>query len=92
MRKSTYNGAKLVVTAVIDKTTGKIRTESVFDRRNDEYWTPEHIGSRGIWDFSDLHDFEDTLNWNLNGDGSKFGRRFGQSGKDTSVVYGYVVA
>ena len=82
--------AKYVITLQSNKRTHALTTQSVTDQRSDEGWTQEQIQQRGIVNFANLNDMAETLNWNLNGDASKFVYKFGQSGKDTSTVYAYV--
>ena len=82
--------AKYAITLQSDKHTHALTTQSVTDQRSDGRWTQEQIQQRGIVNFADVKDMAETLNWNLNGDASKFAYRFGQSGKDTSTVYAYV--
>lgn len=50
----------------------KIKTISVFDIREQKYWTKEQITKRGIENFLSLPDMKETLNWNLNGDSSLY--------------------
>ena len=82
--------AKYAITLQINKHTHALTTQSVTDQRICESWTQEQIQQRGIVNFADLKDMAETLNWNLNGDVSKFVYRFGQSGRDTSTVYACV--
>ena len=82
--------AKYAITLQSDKHAHALTTQSVTDQRSCENWTQEQIQQRGIVNFADLKDMAETLNWNLNGDASKFVYKFGQSGKDTSAVYAYV--
>lgn len=89
MKRNTAK-AKFAITLISNKRTHALTTEIVTDQRTGEEWTQEQIQERGITSFSDLKDLAETLNWNLNGDSSKFFYKFGQSGKDTSTVYAYV--
>lgn len=82
--------AKYAITLQSNKHTRTLTTQSVTDQRSGEEWTQEHMQQRGIVNFADLKDLAETLNWNLNGNASKFVYRFGQSGRDTSTVYAYV--
>lgn len=84
MRKATHYSAKLIVTVESDKRTRAIKTTSVFDNRTQEHWTEEKIRARGIETFLDVDDLKATLNWNLNGDTSKYQFAWGQSGKISS--------
>lgn len=90
MRKKILGNAKLVVTVESNQSTGKIRTVSVFDNRTQEYWHANKIHSRGIEWFLGLDDMKETLNWNLNGDSSKYQFRWGQSCKNISEGRAYV--
>ena len=81
MRRKALGGAKLVVTVLGNKRTGEIKTVSVFDNRTQAYWPEDRIKERNIERFLDLNDMKETLNWNLNGDASKYQFRWGQTGK-----------
>lgn len=71
MRRKQLAKAKLIIRVTsIKKAT--ITTESVFDNRTQEYWTPDAIKERGIEQFLDVNNMKETLNWNLNGDDSKY--------------------
>lgn len=66
--------AKYIVTVKdgIDKEKPeKEFTMSVYDIKNNEYWSEEKIASRGIQSFQDFNDAIETINWNLNGDTSR---------------------
>lgn len=90
MRKKLINNAKLVVTVESNKRTRRIKTKSVFDNRTQKHWSYEQIHERGIEFFLNLEDMKETLNWNLNGDGSKYQFKWGQSGKNTSEGRAYI--
>lgn len=90
MRRKTLSNAKLVVTVESNKATGMIKTVSVFDNRTQEYWTKEAIQERGIEWFLGIDDMKETLNWNLNGDSSKYQFKWGQSSEETSEGRAYV--
>lgn len=90
MRTKSLHNAKLVITVESNKATGKIKTVSVFDNRTQEYWTEDRIHERGIERFLDVDDMKQTLNWNLNGDSSKYQFKWGQSGGGTSEGRAYV--
>lgn len=51
---------------------GSLSTISVWDNRTQSYWKSEQIRERGILDFLDKEDCKQSLNWNLNGDVSKY--------------------
>ena len=92
MRAKTLKNSKLVVKVISNKATNKIVVESVFDNRTQSYWTDEQISERGIkgYEYNGIEELKKTLNWNLNGDSSKFKFGWGQSGKETSDGYAYV--
>lgn len=90
MRTKTIKNAKLVVRVESDKNANIINTVSIFDNRNQEYLTDEYIQERNIKNFSDLDDLKETLNWNLNGDSSKYQFKWGQSGKNVSEGMAYI--
>lgn len=98
MRRKLLNEAKLVVT--VESYKGKlitpenpnltIRTVSVFDTRTGDFWSKERIKERGIEYFLTGSDMKETLNWNVNGDSSKYQFKWGQSSKEKSVGVAYV--
>ena len=90
MRRKSLKDAKLVVRVESNKQTHRIKTVSVFDNRTGEFWPPERIKERGIVSFLNLADLKETLNWNLNGDDSKYQFIWGQSGKETSDGVAYI--
>ena len=81
MRTKTLNNAKLVVRVEGNKHSKKIITRDVFDNRTQTYWSDERIKERGITHFLNMEDMRETLNWNLNGDSSKYQFKWGQSRK-----------
>ena len=90
MRRKSLGNAKLIIDVESNKHTKEIKTKTVFDNRTQKYWTEEQIQERRIVWFLNLSDLKETLNWNLNGDISKFQIKWGQSGKDTSEGRAYV--
>jgi len=90
MRKKALCKAKLVIRVESDKVTGTIRTFSIFDNRTQKYWSGEQIRSRGCEWFLSLSDLKETLNWNLNGDSSKYQFAWGQSSKEKSEGIAYI--
>ena len=90
MRTKTLNNAKLIVKIISNKVTNEIKTESVYDNRTQTFWATEKIEERGITNFINIDDVKETLNWNLNGDSSKYQFKWGQSGKVFSDGYAYV--
>lgn len=98
MRTKILHNAKLIVTVesyknkpiVDDNPLLTIRTVSVYDNRTNEFWSEEQIEERGIEYFLDVEDLKSTLNWNLNGDSSKYQFKWGQSSKTRSEGKAYV--
>lgn len=90
MRTKILNNAKLIVRVEGNKFTKAIKTLSVFDNRTQKFWTNEDIKERGIKNFLNMEDMKETLNWNLNGDSSKYQFKWGQSGKERSEGLAYV--
>jgi hypothetical protein len=90
MRTKTLNNAKLVVTVESIKGQQTINTMSVFDNRTNEFWNNERIKERGITSFLNIDDLKETLNWNLNGDSSKYQFKWGQTGKNSSDGIAYI--
>lgn len=90
MRRKMIRKAKLVVRVDSDRTTGKITTVSIFDNRTQTFWSEEQIKERGCEWFLDLNDLKETLNWNLNGDSSKYQFKWGQSSKEKSEGVAYI--
>ena len=90
MRTSATHSAKLIVTVESDKRTRAIQTTSVFDNRTQEHWPEEKIQARGIKTFLNVDELKETLNWNLNGDASKYQFAWGQSGKVSSEGRAYI--
>lgn len=72
MRKALLKNAKLVVTVESAGKNDWIRTVRVYDNRIQSYRSEEYIHERGIERFLNLSDMKETLNWNLNGDASKY--------------------
>ena len=83
------SNAKFIVRVESDKNTKQIKTVSVLNNRTNEYKDEKFIQDRGISWFLNLDDLKETLNWNLNGDSSKYVFKWGQSSKTNSdgVVY-----
>lgn len=90
MRTKTINNAKLIVTVRSNKGSKEIETVSIFDNRKDRNLTDEEIQERGVKSFLNLQDLKETLNWNLNGDSSKYQFKWGQSGKYDSEGRAYI--
>ena len=83
------SNAKFIVRVESDKNTKQIKTVSVLNNRTNEYKDEKFIQDRGITWFLNLDDLKETLNWNLNGDSSKYVFKWGQSSKTKSdgIVY-----
>lgn len=90
MRTKSLKNAKLIVKIISDKNKKEIKTESVYDNRTNSYWNTERIKERGITHFLNMEDVKETLNWNLNGDDSKYQFKWGQTGKGISEGYAYI--
>jgi len=92
MRRKALNDAKLIVTVEGNKETKEIKTISVYDNRINEYLDKEFMKERGIELFLNIEDMKETLNWNLNGDSSKYQFKWGQSSKGFSEGRAYIYA
>ena len=90
MKTKTLNNAKLVIRVESNKRTKEIVTRDVFDNRTQSYWTDASICERGIEKFLNIEDMKETLNWNLNGDSSKFQFKWGQGTKDCTEGVAYI--
>ena len=90
MRTKMLKNAKLIVKIISDRKHGEIKTESVYDNRINAYWDKGRIEERGIVSFLNMVDVKETLNWNLNGDSSKYQFSWGQSGNGISEGYAYI--
>lgn len=90
MRTKVLHKAKLVIKVDSDRIKGIITTVSVFDNRTQVYWSKDKIQERGIIYFLNLQDMKETLNWNLNGDESKYQFKWGQSGNKHSEGMAYI--
>ena len=89
MRTKTLHNAKLIVRVESNKGEGSIKTISVMDNRTSEYWKDDRISERGIKSFLDIEDLKETLNWNLNGDDSKYQFKWGMT-TDRSEGLAYI--
>lgn len=90
MRRKILNDAKLIIRVEGNKHTKEIITRNVFDNRTQEYWSDEHIHERGIEKFLNMDDMKQTLNWNLNGDSSKYQFKWGQGTRDCTEGVAYI--
>lgn len=90
MRTKTLKNAKLVIKIISDKITNRIATEEIYDNRIQKFWSKEQIEERGVDWFLNLNDAKETLNWNLNGDSSKYQFKWGKSTKFFSEGYAYI--
>lgn len=90
MRKKIINNAKLIVTVRSNKNENKLQTTSIFDNCKNRNLTDEEMTERNVKSFLDLQDLKETLNWNLNGDSSKYQFQWGQSGKYDSEGRAYI--
>ena len=90
MRSKTISNAKLIVTVKSNKGENKLETISIFDNRKNINLTNEEITERNVKNFLNLQDLKETLNWNLNGDSSKYQFQWGQSTKCDSEGRAYI--
>lgn len=90
MRTKILHRAKLIIKVDSDRCEGIITTVSVFDNRTQEYWSKDKIQERGIEYFLNIQDMKETLNWNLNGDESKYQFKWGQSTNKHSEGIAYI--
>ena len=94
MRKKALHNAKLIVTVESNKHAEgpiKIKTLSVFDNRTQKSWTDAQIAERGLNSgFLNVADMKMSLNWNLNGDESKYQVKWGQSARGVSRGVAYI--
>lgn len=88
--KKRLSNAKFIINIESDKNTKKIKTISIFDNRIEKYLDNSFIKDRGIEYFLNIEDLKETLNWNLNGDSSKYKLKWGQSCKATSQGLAYI--
>lgn len=86
MRRKILNNSKLIIKVIANKNTKQIETISVYDNRKNKYLSKEYIQERGIKWFLNVEHLKETLNWNLNGDSSKYQFKWGQ--RDGSFVEG----
>ena len=78
--KKRLNKAKFIITIESDKNTNRI----------EKYLDDSFIKDRGIENFLNIEDMKETLNWNLNGDDSKYKLKWGQSCKTTAQGFAYI--
>jgi hypothetical protein len=90
MRTKSLTNAKLIIRVIGNKHTKEIFTEDVFDNREQKFWSDERIQERGIKKFLNMDDMKETLNWNLNGDSSKYQFKWGQGTKDCTEGVAYI--
>lgn len=90
MRRKFLTDAKIIIRVEGNKHTKEIITRNVFDNRTQEYWSDEHIHERGIEKFLNMDDMKQTLNWNLNGDSSKYQFKWGQGTRDCAEGVAYI--
>ena len=90
MRTKILHRAKLIIKVDSDRREGIITTVFVFDNRTQEYWSKDKIQERGIEYFLNIQDMKETLNWNLNGDESKYQFKWGQSRSKHSEGIAYI--
>lgn len=86
MRRKTLTKAKLIIKVMGNKKSKEIKTISVFDNRIQQFLNEEYIKERNIKTFLNVDDMKETLNWNLNGDETKYQFKWGQ--RDNNYVEG----
>lgn len=82
--------AKLAVSITGNKKLKTFAVDKVFDNRTGKYWTEEQVKERGIETFLDFEDMKASLNWNLNGNGSKFQFRWGPHTRTRNSGVAYI--
>lgn len=87
--KKSLSKAKFIINVESNKATKKIKTISVYDNRIEKYLDDAFIKERGIVYFLNVEDLKETLNWNLNGDSSKYKLKWGSS-KTTSEGFAFI--
>lgn len=90
MAKRDLSKAKLVIHVEGNKKAGTLKTVAVFDNRIQEYLPEAYIQERGIQDFLSMEHMKETLNWNLNGDSSKYHFAWGHTVNGVSQGRAYV--
>lgn len=90
MRTKTLNKAKLMVKVEGNKSKGTIKTISVYNLRTGNYWSRDRILERGITWFLNMKEMKETLNWNLNGDSSKYQFKWVYTVRDKSEGIAYI--
>ena len=71
MRTKTLNRATWIC-KVVSENKGMINMESLMLNGTGEYMPHSYIEERGIRSFINADDMKESLNWDLNGDSSKF--------------------
>ena len=84
------NNSKFTIHIVSNKKNRQIETLEVVDNRTNEHWDDKKINERGIRKFNDTHDLEETLNWNLNGDSSRYKLKWGMTTNENTYGIVYV--
>ena len=90
MRLKSLKNAKLIVKIISDKEHKQITAVSVHDNRTNSDWGEDRIKERGITHFLNMDDVKETLNWNLNGDSSKYQFGWGMTVNGVSDGYAYI--
>lgn len=90
MRRKTLKDAKIVIVVEGNKFSKAIHTLSVYDNRTKKEWNQNHIHERGIEWLLNMDDMKETLNWNLNGDSSKYQFKWAQTANGYSEGYAYI--
>lgn len=90
MKTKTLKFAKFIIKIESNLTNKTIKTINVFDNRILQYKSDFYIVERNIKDFINVSDMKETLNWNLNGDSTKFQFKWGQRSKKYCEGVAYI--
>jgi hypothetical protein len=90
MKRKLLSNAKLIALVESKKGQNSLKTISIFDTRVNRYLDEYQIEERNIKSFIDVQDLKETLNWNLNGDASKYQFKWGQTSKYSSQGVAYI--
>lgn len=90
MRKKSGLNSKFIVSVRSMKGTTELETVRIFDNINKVEMPSEYALRRGIVTFRNLEDLKEILNWNLNGDSSKFEFEWRMSTGKYSEGFAYI--
>ena len=88
MKRENLDKAKIIITVESVKGENIIRALTLYDNRIQKYRN-NYLSERNAEYFLDMEDMKQTLNWNFNGDDSKYYFKWGQTvnGYSTGVAY-----